>query len=900
VSTAAIRSDGWTGLYESKPPSSQLIFLGDTGKASENPDRAPNLFGQDDIAELIRSIAYEAISSGRISGRNLAGPTVALYGRYGQGKSSLLQIVRSSFRDCRILGQLVVTRTLDISHLKPDDVQYAFDLIIAPWFFRRRLGPLLLAAPLALAAIYATTKSIQSFGDFAPWLATLLGISAISTGAVLSFLWKRLGGYSSSVAGVGFSSLALRGAWLLNDRARLRDLIAQFVDGTPDIILIDNLDRATVEQQKALLRSIYRHREVLTATVIVAFDEGPLIGSEPNPESPQELLQKTFDVALQLAPMTPRDAAELALYLCGTLINRNHGKPSRTRASFFGLAPVVSDLARILLFHRKHSVRFGKQFVNGVFAAAELLGIDNPADLSALMRLHGLFAYLPWIRHDPSALAEFMRGDDAEGIVEYAENDFGRTLSADLKAQVQRFVQGTRHMQPSFASWRDFTGRFGRGLAKEALVVPPAKDQPDGDHGKEASFSFPTFEEESWLGVWISWDLAIAGRSNDPTIRLKLYKSCRENVGVPCSEDSSGAMRAYETDGGVAKRRATVLRGSIGWFIWQYLLTRLWIADAEVLAIMTPGARKKVLTLDFGNALGFLDQAIRNNVPLIQAFVRLLPSAPPGCHTLAQAALFASSGRQIGQRPQGEAIKEWLAHADAGSDDAALVTTILGGVRLEPDEYAPVLEAWPDLTIFADASPSDFEAARMMVGSLKLLRSHYCRIPPLSVAKFLVQLVEVDDRSVEFARGALSVLRAACPPFVAGGFSRWDRSFVDDIRNAAISEGGTRYEAAELGWFERVPSYRSDDWTSLFVGDVCGANEYLSGLVRYLRAPADWDFGYLEAFASATNCTVFTEHFSGRESVKQLLLPAAEKLANSRDLIEAQIGERLRTKFAFP
>lgn len=573
IKHACIDSVAWTGSVAvpelDAPDTLELLSL----EPKPTDETLPVVFGQtealDVLTQMVRDVLRTAAQPNRFRDSPKTG-VFALFGRYGQGKTTLLKRLRERIDDHRLDGSArfrrLRVREFDVATHNPEKLNYEFDRLIADWRTRWRLlatvGGLAIVVlvwasfgmPTSLphepgkAAAVATTKAAVTVTatSFDIWAAFAVGA------AVVAALWSFVGPVIRAIAREEeVSRRRLARAWNYGRGDLLLQVLADVVKGPPDLLIVDNLDRAVPDQQRAFLLALRRHRDFLPPAVVVAFDETPLTLSDANPDTPQELLSKAFTSAVRLYPMTRNDAAVLVIDLLDQLYRRDD-QARRYPLRHLRHVHVAGDLARILLFHRRHSVRFCRQFVNIVATAALTLGIDNPGDFSALMRLHGLFEFLPWIRSDPVALGDMLEREDTDSLLAYAASLAGKTeLSAETVESVTAFLRGTRHMQPVYDGWRAFIGRFG----EKPRRTPGLPDDTsllvwDAANGKS-----------ELRDAWIRTDLKLADEPR-PDLRAREYRE-RLMRGPPPLDEVQHTLPDRLT--------------------YAYLVHRLWQADADFL-----------------------------------------------------------------------------------------------------------------------------------------------------------------------------------------------------------------------------------------------------------------------------------------------------------------------------
>lgn len=420
---------------------------------------------------------------------------IGLYGGYGQGKSGVAQAVENALRQ-----QGIKVARIDISNYLPDELENSFDTILAG------LSPLRLALfsgllAVALAVIFmlwyfpaetggaaGTTTAGSRTGTGSSFLI-YLALGAVSGWA----LWKPLrlrfrrwifSPWRLPVVPTLVPASSTRRVWSweackdLLSRARLRRALSGF--NPPGVLIIDDLDRASVEQQKNVLRSIYRHSRDYRFAVLICMDETALLHSPPTPEEPSELLRKVIHFELRLPHRDQGDFVLMALEACRKARDSN---PASTVAAYTQEPEFLCGLIRVLSLLPNASPRRAKRLLNDVLGqAAQLLGsvrkkheeelakikaekearkaaesasesdkqsgegtlIEHEsnaleseclmpylhgADVAALLRLVGLTELAPPCRASPLELAELLEGNRTADWEQYLDR-FGKGKEA--------------------------------------------------------------------------------------------------------------------------------------------------------------------------------------------------------------------------------------------------------------------------------------------------------------------------------------------------------------------------------------------------------------------------------------------------------------------------------------
>lgn len=613
--------------------------------------------------------------------------------------------------------------------------------------------------------------------------------------------------------------------------------------GKPDVLIVDNVDRAVVEQQRAFFYALRRHRDLLPSVVIVAFDETALSMADPNPDAPQELLAKVFSTCVRLYPMTRDDAVNLVEHIlkemggCG-------GNDARWPLRFLRQYAAAGDLARIFLLHRRHSVRYCKQFVNTLGVSAVMLRIDDSADFSALMRLLGLFEFLPWLRHDPKALEDMLNDEDVDALLRFAASLVGREkLVADLDAGVRNYMRLTRHMLPAFADWSEFVARFGSPQKSDlsAATTPPKAASagpallclPERSKGEEMAEP-----DRAWLRCWLELDTLHAEETDAARRRDALRRKSKEVLAKTWPSNPPPASAQQQ----------------LGWI---YLIQRLWLADGGLAGELQnedwlPG---QYFLAETGH---WWDEYARNTEPdscfasmlqdggLRDAFIRLNLASPPGPLSLMRGCLTIAfmTNRRAGQT---RAIPRFLRRMVSITEDNnwPLVIPALLSHRFDLDnDIAFLSEKLPGLPRGRDLdTPEGWAMAKRLVE----FRGRMHR------GGFEGALAPVRDwvRHVRMLRGSdptamghlLQVAVSGLPRFGGSLDGAWLESAALDCADVLAG----RHEVSEVKALEHALRSVADvDVPNLILFAVSQGNADAAAiLARQCSPPTSWPVSYL-------------------------------------------------------
>ncbi|ABD89458.1 P-loop NTPase fold protein [Rhodopseudomonas palustris] len=534
---------------------------------------ALTLFGQQAALNTIKSALLGTLEGG---GRRRQASILALLGRFGQGKTRILsQLFDWLDGKSTISGGLRYPRRVrifKISEYPQQDVAAAFDAFIARKHLLSRsiigLGLATLVATCATFFIISVglvleysvgTTFVSKLVDFTAAKTVFSAVLAASTvlfcGVSVWAFWRK--------------EVELR-ANFLDVRSLCRLIVETFQSS--DVLLIDDFDRATSEQQIAMLWTLRRRRDELQVSVIVAFDESPLLRGEQGALA-QELLEKTFDVAVRLNPITRYDSIQMAMGFTSHLFRLN---PCIPAAKLLCDPIVVSDLARIFLLMGRASARFAKGFLNRALASIHQLGLQVPDDVCGLIRLQGLYEIVPWIENDAERLGDILSRNDAEALLTYVEKRRGSILQGNIRESVKAYVEGTRRLQPSLGNW-DRVLAIWTG-AQSSDVNKSIQTRRLGscfyDEWLDEAGELAEGRRRNMLSNWLSWDLALLLESR-PIERRTVYALCRTMKCRPVDPAFAGPAEwlANEPPQSVSP---------IEQLLWLFLLDRTRIADVEL------------------------------------------------------------------------------------------------------------------------------------------------------------------------------------------------------------------------------------------------------------------------------------------------------------------------------
>ena len=409
-------------------------------------------------------------------GRKQAPPRIGLFGTLGQGKSTVAGNVIARLMHRRnvwqrlydwILGPRVIR--FDVSSFKADLLEWHFyTAILWPRILRNLaiLTPLFaLILVLAVFAIWGSWKGWTFTACWSnpsgcwEWASTEVILKWVFIGGLLAplapFLQSILGGATITYGVIdptqGFYTVPFD---------RFMCSIAVFASALPKIIVIDDLDRAAIEQQRSFLRALSRFSQGLGFALVVCMDETELLVAPPNPEAPAELLRKTITVEVRLPERTREDIALLAV-VCAREFARPNRKEHQDLANSLCSVQFVTDLMRTLWFTTADgSVQPRKvwRLLTSVAQHASQIYISSADDLSALLRIEGLYQLAPTLRHAPDVLRRALETNHFDDLAALLTR---QGLKPECNVATRIFFERTRLMQPGVRDgWFRLLGGF--------------------------------------------------------------------------------------------------------------------------------------------------------------------------------------------------------------------------------------------------------------------------------------------------------------------------------------------------------------------------------------------------------------------------------------------------------
>ena len=417
-----------------------------------------------------------------------------LHGALGQGKSTVIRQVLRLLQTGDLQEAPVLPRVHGWNWIRVFTQRHGLRKSLSvKWVEASQLSPTHLNAKL-ISRLVLSELLLHAL----PMMALSASVLFMLAWAVLSLagdpdaLWERLYALVPMAASpLLLSGFALARASLKpeHEAGHLEQAIyhlACWTGAAPDLVVLDDLDRASVDQQRAVLRTLVRHTRLMRCPLVVCFDETEFLASDPNPEDPAELLRKLIQVSLRLPPRGREDATLVAW---GALAVWHQRNPQRCRWAACLLHPVwVAHLARVMLVTESVGPRRAKGLVAEVISAAEAwqsgqaeapLALD---DAGALLLMAALSQLQPLARRDPDLLLACLEaGGDADALKAWSAQPRAAGLFKWLDARPREaahfkaLMRLADSMMPVVSGWRGVVLGRRTPTPKPAAGVTPAQ-----------------------------------------------------------------------------------------------------------------------------------------------------------------------------------------------------------------------------------------------------------------------------------------------------------------------------------------------------------------------------------------------------------------------------------------
>lgn len=451
-----------------------------------------------EVAEQLARMVFACVRAQRRGEKHPTQVVMAsrfgLLGGLGQGKTSALhraleRVNQMLKHDC---GRRLNVAYFDAAKELPLEMEFEFDRLQASLNFWRLVGRSLLKLAiwglLALALVALAWGLLSLFGwqleradlpkEIPGWLKkaakwTLVGLPPLVFVLKVKKFWGRrreriyLFDQHVATAPQGLWGKVL--AWIDIAKATLLSILFRV-----DVLVVDNLDRASIAQQRALLRAVYKHQDEISRALVVAFDEASLLRStDHDPEAPEQLLAKAIQVVLRVPDRQPVEAILLT-----RLAFRALPQPQWRNALF--QADVERAFAEVLLLADPLSPRAAKRLLNDSCALLAQLPDSLRFDLGgdgkstrqttpndelltqrfrdwapALFRLEGLWQLCPALRLHPQWLCRALECPDDASLAAL------RQAVAGSNPRWELFLWNTTHLRPANGEWASMVAMAG-------------------------------------------------------------------------------------------------------------------------------------------------------------------------------------------------------------------------------------------------------------------------------------------------------------------------------------------------------------------------------------------------------------------------------------------------------
>lgn len=425
---------------------------------------------------------------------HLIAPRIGVFGGLGQGKTTVIHWAlnraetnihkKFPWSGNNIFSASKHVEWFDTAHYNSNDLEHEFDRLLGGLRSSSQLVSVSICIFLVILVPLITYLFFNSdFNQFDPKLLfSLIGISGIS--AILAAFLKPWSYWFRS----GLRSMTIGHSVWWKQGGRL------FFNNTK-ILIIDNLDRANLAQQRAVLRALYKHGDELGYAVIIGFDETRLLDSDPDPESPRELLRKAVHIearmpvrvltdTLRLAWMALAEAGKLNPQLQKLLIdNKTVGALARTLELLSSIQPV--------------GPRAAKHVVNNVLFSISTVkeeGFSNIDDWRAALRLQALFTALPELRNYGNALRLALKNNKLFGLDELMLTITAKNRDIDWEKKqslVNKIFNATRAYTPADYDWSPWVVAWVTRTLDNKQVSQTNSDEINAD--------IPDFETVNYL-----------------------------------------------------------------------------------------------------------------------------------------------------------------------------------------------------------------------------------------------------------------------------------------------------------------------------------------------------------------------------------------------------------------
>lgn len=426
------------------------------------------------IGSVVDALAEQVQEALRQKGRGRR-LRVGLFAGLGQGKSTVICALERRLKKSRFVR-------FDIALHKSELLEYEFDRLVGRWNANRLLKGTLRVIVSVLVVVFGAMlwmwgRWITSVGDAGAFWAELFDFAkAVFASPAISWVSAPLLGLVGMWKPWIFLLREWESEWNFGDQGLMWKKIKQCLS-PPDVLVIDNLDRATVEQQRAILRAVYKFGDRLNYPVIIVLDEWELLQPAKPGENdfPQDLLRKVVQLEMRLPLRTSEDMARIVLSLADEGYHNQKGNDSIWR-NWLRSPQLLGDWVRTFSLLPNTGPRRIKHFFNNLLSTCQELALQHPEDGAAMTRLLMLYELHPILRTSPAeTMVDALAANDLAKFKELLKH-----VGVDsLPRASEIFFTRTRHMRPRDGSWRNLVRRLaGRDKAVPVIVNRDGQVQP--------------------------------------------------------------------------------------------------------------------------------------------------------------------------------------------------------------------------------------------------------------------------------------------------------------------------------------------------------------------------------------------------------------------------------------
>ena len=411
---------------------------------------------------------------------------IGLFGGLGQGKTTIVQSLEARMRRANFnigflgdgLGYNPVFTWFVASDYSTTELDAELDRCLSQMLWTWRV----LVTAVVFGVGYHAINVVSALAEKANWLhspaslASMVIVALTLLGAGVNFLFPKF--------------LRQLERWMHFGAHRRR----RFRLRRADVLVIDDLDRATVDQQRALLRSLYRYSAQFNCAVIVCLDETQLLASPPTPDAPEELLRKAIAVECRMPNRTDDDGPFLAMALTSKAAQLN------PHIDWLRDPVFLADFSRVCALLPRTGPRQIKRLLNDLLWAMHQIGSRDSLSASALLRANGLAYFVPALRTQATSFINLLQENNTGRFGEFLrtlEVSVATTPSntAHIAAAIRLFA-ATRALLPESGDWRQAIAVWPNQVSRGAMPCA----SPEVESKAEIAIPLPlTYDEVAGL-----------------------------------------------------------------------------------------------------------------------------------------------------------------------------------------------------------------------------------------------------------------------------------------------------------------------------------------------------------------------------------------------------------------